>query len=123
MVPFLVIVSTGHLAWAFLRLIYITIPTGAVRDINDIDSGGWDGAFSSLFSDAFVAVFCFFFSGLLNSLFDMLEGCWSSFFDLRLRFFSLRIFYRGFLIASFVALDKLFLISNALVHFPEYGRG
>lgn len=120
---FLVIVPVCHLAQIFFNLIRIVVPTTAIGYIDNIDSGSWSGAFISLFSDTVVAVLHLFFFGLLNSLLSALGGCWPSFLVSRHRLLSPKIFHGGFLIANLIALCRLFVIDDALVHLPKHRKG
>lgn len=70
-----------------------------------------------------MAILFFFFFSLLNGFFDKMGDLWLSFLGLRLKLLSSKIFYRGFLMASFITLYKLFVIGNALDYLPEYEGG
>lgn len=70
---FFVTVPAGHLTCVPLGLIRTAVFTAAIG-IDGVDPIGWNGAFNSLFLAAVVAVFLFFFSGLLNALLGALRG-------------------------------------------------
>lgn len=73
---FLVIILVDYLAYVLLKLINVTVPSAAVRNIDNIDFGGWGGALNSSFLVLIVTVLLLLFLSS-SKVFRIVKVLWS----------------------------------------------